>query len=149
MSNEHQTNPDPLSALDLIEQLDLAPHFEGGWFRETWRAAAEPGARPAGTAIYYLMTRENPSRLHRIDAAEIWHHYCGAPVEIRLGVESEGEEVFVLGSDLGSLQVPQVIVPEGTWQSARPLGAFALVGCTVSPAFDPAFFERADERTIS
>jgi len=130
------------SHLELIDHLGLVPHPEGGWFRETWRAAAEPGVRPSGTAIYYLMTEENSSRRHRIDAAEIWHHYCGAPVEIQLG--PEGDEVIVLGSELGSSQVPQVIVPEGVWQAARPLGAFSLVGCSVSPAFDPTFFELAD-----
>lgn len=132
------------SAGEVIRALGLAPHPEGGWFRETWRDAAEAG-RGAGTAIYYLLQAGERSHWHRIDAAEIWHFYGGEALELL--VSDGGPEVVahVLGPDVAAGQRPQAVVPPGAWQSARPLGAWTLAGCTVAPAFDFAGFELAPE----
>lgn len=108
----------------LIEALGLAPHPEGGHYRETFRDAHS-------TAIYFLLRRGEVSRRHRIDAAEIWHFYAGDPLELRLG-----DKTLVLDA-----RHPQIVVPANIWQSARPLGAYALVGCTVAPPFEFSRFE--------
>jgi uncharacterized protein len=125
---------------ELIELLSLEPHPEGGWFLRTWCAESPPGERPSGSAIYYLLCRGEHSRPHRIDATEIWHHYMGGPLELVIDHGSSVQR-HVLGPDLGRGQTPQVVVPPGAWQRAAPLGAFALVGCTVSPAFTYEGFE--------
>jgi predicted cupin superfamily sugar epimerase len=129
----------------LIQRLGLEPHPEGGHFRETWREAPADGSRGAGTAIYFLLRRGEASRWHRVDAAEIWHHYLGAPLELGVAEEGGSEEVCILGTDLEAGQLPQRIVPAGGWQRARSLGDFTLVGCTVSPAFQFEGFEMAPE----
>ena len=125
-----------MDATEIIERLDLTPHPEGGAFRETWRDTPTDGSRGSGTAIYYLLREGERSRRHRVDAAEVWHHYAGAPLE--LTIESTP---CVLGPDVLAGQRPQHVVPPGAWQAARSLGAWTLVGCTVSPAFDFDFFE--------
>ncbi len=127
----------------LIELLELEPHPEGGWYRETWRADAAPGSRASGSAIYFLLTDGSSSRLHRIDAAEVWHFYTGAPVAIEMGRPGQPQITSTLGSDLAAGQRPQIVVPPGVWQAARTLGHFSLVGCTVSPAFEMDNFELA------
>ena len=123
----------------LIALLDLAPHPEGGHFRETFRDTGGSG-RSHSTAIYFLLKAEEISRWHRVDAAEVWHFYRGAPLELRIGRES-----YVLGPDIDEAQAPQIVVPANVWQSARSLGDYTLVGCTVAPGFDFAHFERAPE----
>ena len=128
-----------LTAPEVIRLLDLSAHPEGGWFRETWRhQPATPGERGAGTAIYYLLAAGERSHRHRVDASEVWHFYAGDPLELVVG-----EDRHLLGADLGAGQRPQVVVAAGTWQSAAPLGAWTLVGCTVSPAFEMEGFELA------
>jgi len=82
--------------------------------------------------------------MHRLDAAEIWHYYAGAAVELRIGLPDQGEHVYLLGPALDCGQRPQMVVPQGEWQQARSLGDFSLVGCTVSPAFEFSGFELAD-----
>jgi hypothetical protein len=133
-----------VTAADLIARLGLEPHPEGGWYRQTWRGAADPGQRPSGSAIYYLLTEDEVSRRHRVDAAEIWHYYRGAPIELRIAAPDGADAIHVLGPDIEVGQVPQILVPAGDWQEARSLGAFSLVGCTVSPAFEFSGFELAD-----
>jgi uncharacterized protein len=131
--------------------LGLVPlEREGGWFAETYRArawvpAAVPGSgeRSLATAIYYLLTPGTFSALHRLRADEVFHFYLGDPVEM-LMLEPDGRgHVVRLGIDLASGMRPQVVVPAGVWQGSRlsPGGAFALMGTTVSPGFDPADFE--------
>ncbi len=132
-----------MSGEDWIRRLGLAPHPEGGHFRETWRHRDPRGGRGAGTAIYYLLRRGEVSAWHRVDATEIWHHYAGAPLELGIAPEGGPEEVVRLGTDLDSGEEPQRIIPPGAWQRARSLGAFTLVGCTVSPAFEFEGFEMA------
>ena len=125
-----------MNSEDIIRKLQLAPHPEGGHYRETWRDQREDGTRGHGTAIYFLLQAGERSRRHRVDAAEIWHHYAGAPLELM--IENDRHQ---LGPDLSENQRPQRIVPPDAWQSARSLGDWTLVGCTVSPAFEFEHFE--------
>jgi uncharacterized protein len=131
----------------LIDALDLAPHAEGGWFRRTWLADALGAERPAGSAIYYLLLAGEVSAPHRIDATELWHFYDGDPLELTLERPDGARHVHVLGPGIGAGQAPQVVVGAGVWQSARPLGRYALVGATVTPAFTFDGFELRDPRT--
>ena len=137
------------AARRIIDALGLAPHPEGGWFRETWRGAAPEGARAAGTAIYYLLEAGQVSRWHRIDATEVWHWYAGAPLDLALSADGRDRRDAVLGPDIPGGERPQVIVPAGCWQSAAPRTGgpegYTLAGCTVSPAFEFAGFELAPE----
>lgn len=127
----------------IIRRLALAPHPEGGHYRETFRHAAEDGGRGAMTAIYFLLRAGEVSHWHRVDATEIWHFYAGAPLELAIAPGGGGAVTHLLGPDLAAGQAPQIAVPEGFWQSARSRGDWTLVGCTVGPAFDFAGFELA------
>jgi len=132
-----------VTATQVIEALDLAPHPEGGHFREIWRDASADGSRGAGTAIYFLLAAGEVSHWHRVDAAEAWHWYGGAPLALSM---SEDAQVVVsehLGPNLARHQRPFAVVPKDWWQSAVTLGRWTLVGCTVSPAFEFAGFELA------
>ena len=131
------------TAKHVIETLGLQPHPEGGWYVETWRAEALDGERPSGTAIYYLLEAGDVSHWHRVDAAEIWHWYAGGPLSLTLSPNGHDAEATVLGPELSAGQRPQRIVPAGWWQAATSLGAWTLVGCTVSPGFDFSGFEMA------
>ena len=131
-----------MDAPDVIARLGLTPHPEGGHYRETWRAESD-GGRAAGTAIYYLLQAGEASRWHRIDSAEIWHWYAGDPLELLISADGRECETRVLGNDLSAGQSPQIIIPPHAWQSAKSLGAWSLVGCTVSPGFDFKYFEMA------
>jgi predicted cupin superfamily sugar epimerase len=132
-----------MTAHDIIRLLDLKPHPEGGHFRETFRDAPAPGGRSTSTAIYYLLRAGETSRWHRVDAAEVWHFYAGDPLELLLSPGGVAVEHQVLGPDLAKGERPQLVVPARVWQSAKPLGAFALVGCTVAPGFEFKGFEMA------
>ena len=126
-------------ARQLIDDLGLERHPEGGWFRETWR---DPGG--AGTAIYYLLAAGDRSHWHRIrDSAEVWHHYAGGPLRLSVSGDGEAVEPHVLGPDVAAGHRPQLVVPPSAWQAAEPLGEWALAGCTVSPAFDFSRFDLA------
>ena len=125
----------------LIAALELEPHPEGGWYRRTWVAEAPDGTRPAGSAIYYLLLEGEISAPHRIDATELWHFYAGDPLELSREWPDGRRDVQLLGPDVAAGQAPQVVVAAGVWQSARPLGRFALVGATVTPAFSFEGFE--------
>lgn len=126
----------------LIRELDLKPHPEGGHYRETFRDRPGASGRAYSTAIYYLLEKSEVSRWHRIDAAEVWHYYCGAPLELKIA--AGGVQRLVLGADVGKGERPQIVVPPGAWQSARSLGDFTLAGCTVAPGFEFSTFELAD-----
>ena len=134
---------EPLSAADVIALLDLAPHPEGGHYRETFRDGAQTGGRAASTAIYFLLQRDEVSRWHRVDAAEVWHWYAGAPLELRIADAGKTAERATLGPELKQGARPQIVVPANSWQSATSLGAWTLVGCTVAPGFDFSGFEMA------
>jgi len=130
------------TARRLIAALGLAPHPEGGHFRETWRDIPADGGRGAGTAIYYLLAAGEVSAWHRIDAAEIWHFYTGSPLALTVR-DAGGERRVVLGTDVARGERPQAVVPAGAWQTAESLGAWTLAGCTVAPAFTFEGFELA------
>ena len=128
---------------EIIATLRMRPHPEGGHYVETWRHSPEDGGRGAGTAIYYLLQAGERSHWHRVDAAEIWHWYGGAPLELSLSTDGVAVAVELLGNDLATGARPQILVPARMWQSAVSSGAWSLVGCTVSPAFEFAGFQIA------
>lgn len=128
---------------ELATLLELEPHPEGGWYRQTWRSAVdvEPegygGRRATATAIYFLLAPGEESRAHRVRSAEIWLWHSGGPLVLEFDDRS-----VVLGPDVRAGQQPQVVIPPGAWQAARPAGDEAvLVSCVVSPGFDFADFE--------
>jgi predicted cupin superfamily sugar epimerase len=132
------------SAAEIIRLLELRPHPEGGFYRETFRDSVRTeSGRAASTAIYFLLEAGQVSHWHRVDAAEIWHFCAGAPLAI--GVSRTGEDLsrHVLGPDLLEGERPQFVVPAHWWQSAESLGPWTLVGCTVAPGFEFAHFELA------
>jgi len=129
---------------EIVAALGLQSHPEGGWYAETWRAPAAGGGRPASSAILYLLRRGERSHWHRVDADEIWQFSAGDPLELRVALEAgPGVAIHRLGVDLRAGDEPQVVVPAGTWQAARPLGDWTLVGCIVAPAFSFDGFELA------
>jgi predicted cupin superfamily sugar epimerase len=132
-----------MTADELIAQLGLKPHPEGGWYHERFRHVPDGGGRGDMTAIYFLLKAGERSHWHRVDAIEIWHHYTGAPLELSIAREGARPERHRLGSDFARGEQPQIVVPKGAWQAARSLGDWTLVGCTVSPAFEFAGFELA------
>jgi uncharacterized protein len=132
------------TAADVIRLLDLQPHPEGGYFRETFRDSRTiDGKRAASTAIYFLLARGERSRWHRIDAVEIWHFYAGATLMLEIAPVSQPRQRPTLGSGLAVGEEPQAIVPANAWQRAQSLGDWTLVGCTVAPGFEFAKFELA------
>lgn len=127
----------------IIAALDLAPHPEGGWYRQTWEGPQVAG-RASGTAIFFLLKAGEVSHWHRVDAAEIWLWHAGAPLVLRIAETAAGPARAVrLGPDVLAGETPQALVPAGHWQAARSEGAFTLVSCTVSPGFRFAGFELA------
>ncbi len=132
-----------ITADQIITQLDLAPHPEGGYYRQTW--IAENAGRATGTCIYFLLKAGQESHWHAVDAVEIWHFYAGAPLILSLAPSLEGPATdHLLGPDLAQGELPQAIVPKGHWQKAATTGDWTLVGCTVSPGFQFAGFTLAE-----
>ena len=135
-----------LSAREIIRLLRLQPHPEGGHFRETFRdPETDAAGRSVGTAIYFLLEAGEVSEWHRCDASELWHYYAGAPMVITISPNGHDAAAHHLGPNLATGQRPQILVPKNHWQSATSLGAWTLVGCTVSPGFEFAGFEMAPE----
>lgn len=133
-----------LSAADVIAQLGLTPHPEGGHYRETFRdSTADASGRAASTLIYFLLAHGERSHWHRIDAAEAWHFYAGSALSLRIAPDDRQPETVVLGNDLLAGQRPQAVVPPQAWQSAQSTGDWTLVGCSVAPGFDFSTFELA------
>lgn len=133
-----------MTAAEIIETLGMQRHPEGGWYVETFRDTAG-GQRGHSTAIYYLLEQGERSHWHRVkDAVEVWHFYAGSPLKLRLARDGENAREAILGTDLLQGERPQVIVEADEWQSAEPLGAFTLVGCTVAPGFEFSKFEMAE-----
>lgn len=144
---------------ELVNKLRLLPHPEGGYYRETYRSDGlikefdlgngQTGNRNYCTAIYFLLTQGNFSAFHRIRQDEIWHHYQGGAIRLHM-IDPIGQyQEILIGNDLDKGQHPQFVVPAGYWFASEVVqdGAYALVGCTVSPGFDFADFElaKADE----
>ncbi len=129
---------------DIIARLDLAPHPEGGYFRETFRDVSVNG-RACSTAILYLLKAGEVSQWHRISAAEVWHWYAGASLTLSQSIDASTPTVHTLGNDIIGGERPQIVVPAHAWQSARSLGDWTLVGCTVAPGFEFSDLEMAPE----
>ena len=124
-----------MTSSEIIRFLDLRPHPEGGHYRETLRDPMSCGDRSVSTAIYFLLAAGEISHWHRIDSIEVWHWYAGAPLALSICANAGDVISLGVGMDLSAGQHPQAIVPAGAWQSARSLGEWTLVGCTVAPGF--------------
>ena len=152
----------------IARELGLQPHPEGGWFRETWRSSMTfapdgyEGTRSVATAIYFLLHPGERSRWHVVRSDELWFWHSGGPLTLRLGGQSAPDDVtasapgtpgsappsgtvdLLLGPDVLAGQMPQVLIPGGTWQSAAPAADEpVLVSCVVAPGFDFADFSLA------
>ena len=136
---------------EWVRRLELSPHPEGGWFRETWRSdltlegsqlpAHYGGPRSAGTAILFVLMPGQESAWHTVRSAELWLYHRGSPVELHFGPDRDGAVRTMLGPDIEAGQHPQLLVPAGHWQRARPRGSEpSLVSCIVVPGFDFADF---------
>ncbi len=144
-----------MNAEAMISALLLAPHPEGGYFRETYRAAEHipaqalasgyGGVRSVSTAIYFMLTADTFSAFHRLRSDEIWHFYDGEPIRAELIHPDGRHERIMVGRDVAAGEVPQVVFPAGCWFGARMAHArgFGLIGCTVAPGFDFRDFELA------
>ena len=142
-----------MNAADLISQLALQPHPEGGWYRQTYRSVAlvdtGRGARAASTAIYFLLQAQEFSALHRIASDEVWHFYMGSPLTVEAITPEGVVESFVLGNCSAANEVLQAWVPAGHWFGASlAQGGWALVGCTVAPGFEFMDFEMGDKQQL-
>lgn len=146
---------------ELIRSLDLRPHPEGGWYRETYRAAESiaanglperyAGPRSHATAIYFLLTSDNFSALHRLKSDEQWHFYKGSPLCLHV-IHADGRYAPVkLGANPAQGETFQAVVPHGCWFGATvdTFGAYALVGCSVAPGFDFSDFEIGDRQSLT
>lgn len=138
------------SAQEVIKLLDLRPHPEKGYFIETFRdSAVDQNNRSISTQIYYLLEgKDDHSEWHRVDAAEVWHYYAGAPLTLELGYPTNQTDKYdikkkLLGQEVFDGQHPQVAIEKHVWQRARSCGEWTLVGCTVAPAFVESGFELA------
>lgn len=150
-----------MTADEIKQLLQLQPlSIEGGFFRETyrsrWAVSAEylpdgfAGSRSIGTAIYYMLTPETFSALHRLPGTEVFHFYLGDPVVMLQLLPDGSSRTITLGSDLLNGQQPQVVVRGQVWQGSRlaPGGKLALMGTTMSPGFDYADYETADREQL-
>jgi len=144
-----------MNAPDIIQHLQLLPHPEGGFYRETYRAAymvatPAPASRNVSTAIYYLLSDEDKSHFHRLESDELWFFHQGQPLEILL-IQNGALTTIVLGPDLTRGEVLQAVIPAHTWFGARVRDSrgFTLVSCTVSPGFDYADFELAERDALT
>ena len=132
-----------LDARRVREVLGLAPHPEGGAYREIWRDAPKNGGRGAATSIFFLLEAGERSHWHRVDAAELWIWQAGAPLLLEIGGGDDKKSQIRLGPKLAAGETLQAVVPAGVWQAARSLGAWTLVSCVVAPAFEFSGFELA------
>lgn len=146
-------NPKTAEVAELIRKLELEPHPEGGWFRETHRSAQvvrspEHGERAAFTSILYLLEAPQVSRLHRLDAEELWNWHAGSSLEVHVLMENGGQEIRRLGPMQGGSY--QTVVPPGKWFGAEVAegGLWSLVGCVVAPGFEFRRFQLADRRKL-
>lgn len=133
---------------EIIKKLELAPHPEGGYFKETYRSQGkiekeylpdEYGSdRNYATCIYFLLTADTFSAFHKINQDEIWHFYDGSPIELHILSEDGNHSKVIIGNNFSKEHIPQYVVPGGCWFAAKVMDneAYALVGCTVSPGFD-------------
>jgi predicted cupin superfamily sugar epimerase len=145
---------------EIIQTLQLQPHPEGGFFKETYRSKGIisqdslpdyfEGERQYSTCIYYLLQSGNFSAFHKINQDEIWHFYLGSPIQLYMISELGNLTKVIIGTDISAGQVPQFVVPKYHWFAATVLGhdSFSLVGCTVSPGFDFKDFTLATQNQL-
>ncbi len=131
------------SAEAVRNALGLAPHPEGGHYREVWRDRPVSGERGAATSILFLIAAGERSHWHQVDAAEIWLWQAGAPLVLGISQDGAPKQEVRLGPDIASGEVLQAVVPVRVWQEASSLGAWSLVSCVVAPAFEFSGFELA------
>ena len=136
---------------EIIRLLELKPHPEGGYYRETYRSSVFSKTNPercTSTCIYFLLTEHQRTAWHRVRYDEIYHFYSGTALEVSM-IDDHGTLTRrTLGNDIMNGQRPQLIIPGGVWQSARCNGDFSLIGCSVSPGFDFNDFEMADDLSM-
>ena len=138
-----------MTAEELIQTLNLVPHPEGGWYRETYRSTADPGERGAATAVYYVIQPGQHSHWNRVDADEMWLWHAGDPLDLMIADSDSGPvRTIRLGGRIGEGEQPQVVIPKGQWQSAAPIkdgkAGYTFLSCIVAPAFDFAGYELAE-----
>ena len=138
-----------MTADELIEALDLAPHPEGGWYRETWRSEVVDGQRAASTAVYYVIQPGEESRWNRVDADEMWLWHSGDALDLSIAESDHGPVRTVrLGGRIGEGEQPQVVIPKGHWQSAVAVdggrAGYTFLSCVVAPAFEFSGYELAE-----
>jgi len=145
----------------IIKHLGMAPHPEGGFFRETYRsseaiagsalAGRYNGGRSISTAIYFLLTGDTFSAFHRLRSDELWHYYSGDAVRLHMIHKDGRHEQVVVGPDLEAGQFPQAVIPAGCWFAARveQTNGYILLGCTVAPGFDFSDFELARREELT
>jgi hypothetical protein len=134
-----------MDADTIIQRLNLSPHPEGGFYRETFRHRPEDGGRGAMTVIYYLLREGEFSAWHRVDATEVWHYCAGGPLRLHISEDGDTKRSLTLGANFGAGHHGHAVVPENAWQAAESLGPWTLVGCTVAPAFQFEGFEMAPD----
>ncbi|TPN84758.1 cupin domain-containing protein [Aquimarina algicola] len=144
-----------LDLKNIIDRLDLSPHPEGGFYKETYRSKGDipqsvlganfTGERSYCTGIYFLLTSDNFSAFHRIKQDEIWHYYKGSSLYVHVITPKGVYKKYAVGTNFDEGEVPQLVVPAGYWfaSSVKDESSYSLVGCTVSPGFDFEDFEMA------
>ncbi len=150
-----------MTVQQLIQQYDLQPHPEGGWYKETYKSTeyisgnALPerfgGSRSFSTAIYFLLEQGNFSAFHRIKSDECWHFYAGDPLLVYVMQLNGTLDIIHLGNDIEKGQVFQFVVPANCWFASKPApgSTFCFVGCTVAPGFDFTDFELAKASSLT
>ena len=143
-----------ITASEIIEQLDLEEHPEGGYFRETYRGneivQGEDGKeRTAGTGIYFLLTEGVCTNWHRVRSDELWHFYCGDQLVLELIDDAGNFKQLMLGDELSEEGKIQQLIPKYCWQRAYSTGNYTLVGCTVNPGFEFEDFEMIESGKLA
>ena len=148
-----------MDAKDVIELLDLVPlDFEGGYFRQTYKSeelipeSALPmrykGPKSFGTAIFFMLTEDTQSAIHRLPTDEIYHFYLGYPVLLLLLYPDGSSESVIMGSDIKKGQILQFVISKGTWQGSLTLGSWSLIGATMAPCFEDFDYEAGNRQEL-
>lgn len=144
---ENKKLTEDMTAEEVIELLGLVPlEGEGGMFRQTWFSSRKDGDVPYTQAIYYFLTANSFSHMHRLTSEEVYHFYMGDPVEL-CELKADGTtEIVVLGDSLRQGERPQYVVAEGSWQGSRvkPGGRWALMSTMMCPCFSPGCYEHGN-----
>lgn len=147
-----------ITAKEIIDLYQLAPHPEGGYYSETYRSTGEidgslltpqlNGKRSYSTAIYFLLEKGQKSQLHRLQFDEIFHFYLGEPLSVWILYPDHRFEKITMGQDILSGQQMQLVIPANSWFGAIPDGNYSFIGCTLAPGFDFVDFELKDPKLL-